>query len=68
MAHAVSMALSRAPVGLTAPLVRVEVHLGSGLPALALVGLPEAVVRESRERARNAQQQQQSRKDGTPQR
>ena len=54
MVHAVSMALSRAPVGLTAPLVRVEVHLGTGLPALALVGLPEAVVRESRERVRSA--------------
>jgi magnesium chelatase family protein len=52
--HAVSTALSRAPVGLAAPLVRVEVHLGSGLPAFALVGLPEAVVRESRERVRSA--------------
>jgi magnesium chelatase family protein len=48
------MALSRAPVGLAAPLVRVEVHLGTGLPAFALVGLPEAVVRESRERVRSA--------------
>jgi magnesium chelatase family protein len=48
------MALSRAPVGLAAPLVRVEVHLGSGLPAFALVGLPEAAVRESRERVRSA--------------
>jgi magnesium chelatase family protein len=36
------MVLSRAPAGLAAPLVRVEVHLGSGLPALVLVGLPEA--------------------------
>jgi magnesium chelatase family protein len=52
--HAVSVALSRAPVGLAAPLVRVEVHLGSGLPAFALVGLPEAAVRESRERVRSA--------------
>jgi magnesium chelatase family protein len=39
---------------LEAPQVRVEVHLGSGLPAFALVGLPEAVVRESRERVRAA--------------
>ena len=45
---------SRAPLGLAAPLVRVEVHLGSGLPAFALVGLPETVVRESRERVRSA--------------
>jgi magnesium chelatase family protein len=50
----VSIALSRAPAGLEAPLVRVEVHIGSGLPAFALVGLPEAVVRESRERVRSA--------------
>jgi magnesium chelatase family protein len=32
----------------------VEVHLGTGLPAFHLVGLPEAVVRESRERVRSA--------------
>jgi magnesium chelatase family protein len=50
----VSTVLSRAPAGLSAPLVRVEVHLGSGLPAFHLVGLPEAVVRESRERVRSA--------------
>src|SRR5271170_4241656 len=50
----VSTVLSRAPAGLAAPLVRVEVHLGPGLPAFAMVGLPEAVVRESRERVRSA--------------
>ncbi len=50
----VSTVLSRAPLGLDAPLVRVEVHLGSGLPTFALVGLPEAVVRESKERVRAA--------------
>jgi magnesium chelatase family protein len=54
VAQPVSMVLSRAPVGLEAPLVRVEVHLGSGLPAFAMVGLPEAVVRESKERVRSA--------------
>jgi magnesium chelatase family protein len=48
------MVLSRAPLGLAAPEVRVEVHLGPGLPAFALVGLPEVVVRESRERVRSA--------------
>jgi predicted ATPase with chaperone activity len=42
VARPVSTVLSRAPAGLAAPLVRVEVHLGAGLPALALVGLPEA--------------------------
>lgn len=46
--------LSRAQVGLAAPLVRVEVHLGSGLPTFTIVGLPTAVVRESRERVRAA--------------
>jgi magnesium chelatase family protein len=50
----VSTVFSRAPAGLEAPMVRVEVHLGLGLPAFALVGLPEAVVRESKERVRAA--------------
>ena len=50
----VSTVFSRAPAGLEAPMVRVEVHLGAGLPAFNLVGLPEAVVRESKERVRAA--------------
>jgi magnesium chelatase family protein len=50
----VSTALSRAPLGLAAPQVRVEVHLGCGLPTFVIVGLPEAVVRESKERVRAA--------------
>ena len=50
----VSMVMSRAPLGLSAPLVRVEVHLGAGLPSFVIVGLPEAVVRESKERVRAA--------------
>ena len=54
MTGGMSTVVSRAPVGLAAPLVRVEVHLGCGLPAFALVGLPETVVRESRERVRSA--------------
>ncbi|MFM8549003.1 MAG: YifB family Mg chelatase-like AAA ATPase [Betaproteobacteria bacterium] len=45
---------SRALVGLHAPEVRVEVHVGLGLPACHIVGLPEAAVRESRERVRAA--------------
>src|ERR1700749_1842563 len=49
-----STVFSRAPAGLEAPLVRVEVHLGTGLPAFSLVGLPETVVRESKERVRAA--------------
>ena len=50
----VSTVLSRAPAGLLAPPVRVGVHLGPRLPAFFMVGLPEAVVRESRERVRSA--------------
>src|SRR5258708_1070544 len=50
----VTTVFSRAPIGLHAPLVRVEVHLGTGLPAFAMVGLPETVVRESKERVRSA--------------
>lgn len=50
----ISTVLSRAPAGLEAPLVRVEVHVGTGLPAFFMVGLPEAVVRESKERVRSA--------------
>lgn len=45
---------SRALIGLAAPEVRVEVHVGLGLPAFHIVGLPEAAVRESRERVRAA--------------
>jgi magnesium chelatase family protein len=39
-----------------APEVTVEVHLANGLPSFALVGLPEAEVKESRERVRAALQ------------
>jgi len=40
--------------GLAALRVRVEVHVGTGLPAFTIVGLPDAEVRESRERVRAA--------------
>lgn len=45
---------TRALVGITAPQVTVEVHISSGLPALNIVGLPEAAVRESKDRVRAA--------------
>ncbi len=45
---------ARAQVGIDAPLVSVETHVANGLPSFALVGLPEAAVRESRERVRAA--------------
>ena len=47
-------ALTRAQFGLDAPLVRVEVHCGDGLPQFTVVGLAETAVRESRERVRAA--------------
>ncbi len=45
---------SRAQVGVDAPLVTVEVHLSNGLPSLSMVGLPEAAVKESKDRVRGA--------------
>jgi magnesium chelatase family protein len=45
---------SRGLVGIEAPPVSVEVHLANGLPAFHVVGLPDAEVRESRERVRAA--------------
>ena len=45
---------SRAQVGVQAPAVSVEVHLANGLPSLTLVGLPEAAVKESKDRVRSA--------------
>ena len=41
-------------VGVDGQLVTVEVHVSSGLPAYQIVGLPDAAVRESRERVRAA--------------
>jgi magnesium chelatase family protein len=46
--------LTRAQFGLEAPLVRVEVHCGAGLPQVSMVGLAETAVRESRDRVRAA--------------
>ncbi|MEO8302713.1 MAG: YifB family Mg chelatase-like AAA ATPase [Betaproteobacteria bacterium] len=51
-----AVVLSRGLTGLDAPLVTVEVHLAGGLPAFNLVGLPDAEVRESRDRVRAALQ------------
>jgi magnesium chelatase family protein len=46
--------LSRTQLGLEAPLVEVQLHVGRGLPGFTIVGLPAPVVRESRERVRSA--------------
>jgi magnesium chelatase family protein len=45
---------SRARAGVHAPAVRVEVHLSGGLPRMSIVGLPEAAVREAKDRVRAA--------------
>jgi len=47
---------SRAQLGLIAPRVQVEVHLGSGLPTFSIVGLPATAVKESKDRVRAALQ------------
>ena len=53
----VARAWSAALVGLEARPVVVEAALGNGLPGLTIVGLPDAAVRESRERIRAALRQ-----------
>lgn len=44
----------RARAGIRAPEVKVEVHLAGGLPSMSIVGLPEAAVREAKDRVRAA--------------
>jgi magnesium chelatase family protein len=51
---AVARVACRAQLGLTAPLVQVEVSLASGLPSFCIVGLPATVIKESKERVRAA--------------
>lgn len=45
---------TRGVLGLHAPPIEVEVHMSQGLPSLTIVGLPEAAVRESKDRVRSA--------------
>ncbi len=45
---------SRALAGMQAPIVTVEAHLANGLPAFTIVGLPEAEVKEAKDRVRAA--------------
>ncbi len=47
---------SRALAGMDAPEVTVEVHLANGLPRFTIVGLPEAEVKEAKDRVRAALQ------------
>jgi magnesium chelatase family protein len=50
----VATVFSREQRGIDAPQVRVEVDIGPGLPAFNIVGLPEAAVKESKDRVRAA--------------
>jgi len=52
----VARVASRAQLGLAAPRVEVEVHLGAGLPVFSIVGLPATAVKESKDRVRAALQ------------
>lgn len=45
---------SAAMIGVEASLVDVEIDVSGGLPAFAVVGLPDSTVRESRDRVRSA--------------
>ena len=50
------MVQSRSLAGVVAPRVTVEVHIAGGLPGVSVVGLPDAEVREARDRVRAALQ------------
>ncbi|MFZ5558230.1 MAG: YifB family Mg chelatase-like AAA ATPase [Pseudomonadota bacterium] len=52
----VAVLYSRALTGTEAPLVTVEAHLANGLPGFTIVGLPEAEVKEAKDRVRAALQ------------
>ncbi|WP_257285233.1 YifB family Mg chelatase-like AAA ATPase [Endozoicomonas sp. SESOKO1] len=54
MPSTLAQVYTRANQGIRAPAVSVEVHLSQGLPGLHIVGLPEAAVRESKDRVRSA--------------
>lgn len=45
---------TRACIGIQAPLINVEVHISNGMPNFTLVGLPEATVKEAKDRVRSA--------------
>jgi magnesium chelatase family protein len=51
---ALAIVYGRASSGISAPLVTVEAHLSCGMAGFFIVGLPEAAVKESRDRVRSA--------------
>ena len=54
VAMSLARVFSRAGVGVHAPEVVVEVHVGGGLPRVSMVGLPETAVREAKDRVKAA--------------
>ncbi|CAN5385232.1 YifB family Mg chelatase-like AAA ATPase [soil metagenome] len=50
----IAVVYSRASSGIQAPIVTVETHISNGFPSLSIVGLPEAAVKESKDRVRSA--------------
>ncbi len=53
-ADVLAKVLSAGLLGLDAHLIEIEVDIGGGLPQFSIVGLPDATVRESRDRVRAA--------------
>ncbi len=49
-----SLVYTRAQHGIKSPLVTVETHISNGNPIFTIVGLPEAAVKESKDRVRSA--------------
>lgn len=49
-----AVVFSRARSGIDAPEITVETHLAPGLPGFNIVGLPEAAVKEAKDRVRSA--------------
>ena len=45
---------SRAEVGIEAPIITVEVDISQGLPQIQIIGLPEAAVKEAKDRVKAA--------------
>lgn len=50
----IAVTKTRSIIGIYAQSISVEVHISNGLPHFSIVGLPEAAVKESKERVRSA--------------
>jgi magnesium chelatase family protein len=51
---ALAVIYSRATVGMRALPITIEVDISRGMPGFSIVGLPETVVKESKDRVRSA--------------